>query len=125
MLDHLSLPVAYFDRATAFYDAVLAPLGYTRLMASPGAVGYGRDQKPAFWVTTPHGVPAELPSGFHLAFQAPDRTAVDRFHAAALALGAVDDGQPGVRPHYHSNYYAAYVRDPDGYRIEAVCQLPA
>lgn len=123
MLGHLSFGVHDLDRAAAFYDAVLAPLGYVRVWTSPHAVGFGAPgggDKLALFAK-----PGEViapGSGFHLAFDAPSREAVDRFHAAALAKGASDEGRPGVRLHYSSTYYAAFVRDLDGYKLEAVHQ---
>ena len=123
MLDHLSLGVTDLARAAAFYDAALAPLGHVRLGQSPRSVSYGR---PGFTGEAPFAILAIDPlaspprPGLHLAFAAPDRHAVDRFHAAALAAGGTDDGPPGIRAHYDPGYYAAFVRDPDGHRLEAV-----
>lgn len=126
-LDHIGLKVADFDRAQAFYTAALAPLGIACVMEvsaeETGDVphaGFGPGGKPVFWIS-----PSTEPvSGVHVAFTAPDRAAVDAFHRAALAAGGRDNGGPGVRPHYHAAYYAAFVRDPDGHNIEAVCHLP-
>jgi catechol 2,3-dioxygenase-like lactoylglutathione lyase family enzyme len=123
VFDHLSLGVESLDRAAAFYDASLAPLGYVRLWRTERAVGYGPEgfegEAPfALIQSTPEGIAADR--SFHLAFVAPDREAVDRFHAAALSAGGVDDGKPGVRESYDAGYYAAFVRDPDGHRLEAV-----
>ena len=125
MIDHISLPVSDIDRAKAFYDAVLTTVGYRRMMDFGQSAGYG-DEHPHFWI----GVPAEgedaVPApGLHIAFRAKDREAVDAFHAAALAHGGRDNGVPGLRPRYHPDYYAGFVFDPDGHRIEAVCHLPA
>ena len=123
MFDHLSLGVADLARATAFYDAALGALGHVRLFESARAVSYG---PPGFTGEAPfaviaHGDAARPPgAGFHLAFAAPDRAAVARFHAAALAAGGVDDGAPGVRERYGPGYFAAFVVDPDGHRVEAV-----
>lgn len=123
MLGHLSFGVDNLDRAAAFYDAILAPLGYVRVWTSPHAVGFGPpgggDKLALF--ARPGQVVAPGP-GFHLAFDAPSREAVDVFHAAALAAGGSDDGGPGLRPKYSPTYYAAFVRDPDGYKLEAVHQ---
>ncbi|MCC6876301.1 MAG: VOC family protein [Sandaracinaceae bacterium] len=121
--DHLSLGVADLDRAAAFYDASLAPLGIVRLWRAQRAVGYGpqgwRGEAPFALVV--HGPDARPPGpGFHLAFAASSREAVDRFHAAALSLGGADEGPPGIRESYDPGYYAAFVRDPDGHRLEAV-----
>ncbi|MEQ8817016.1 MAG: VOC family protein [Thalassobaculum sp.] len=125
MLGHLSFGVHDLVRAAAFYDAILAPLGFVRVWTSPHAVGFGPpgggDKLALF--SRPGEVIAPGP-GFHLAFDAPSREAVDRFHAAALAEGATDEGKPGVRLHYSSTYYAAFVRDIDGYKLEAVNQQP-
>lgn len=123
MLGHLSFGVHDLARAAAFYDAILEPLGYVRVWTSPHAVGFGPpgggDKLALF--AKPDQVVAPGP-GFHLAFAAPSREAVDAFHAAALAAGAFDEGKPGVRLHYSSTYYAAFVRDIDGYKLEAVHQ---
>lgn len=134
MLDHLSLRVADLARSRKMYDACLAALGYAAVMTIDNepdfvAVGYGGDShEPAFWVgaSTASDTPPPLPiDGMHVAFSAQDRAAVDAWHAAALANGGRDNGAPGLRPHYHPNYYAAYVIDPDGYHVEAVCHLAA
>jgi catechol 2,3-dioxygenase-like lactoylglutathione lyase family enzyme len=121
VFDHLSIGVSDLDRSVAFYDAALAPLGLVRLFRSPRAAGYG-----------PEGFAGEAPfalvaaaevgpmRGLHVAFIATTRAAVDAFHAAALAHAGTDDGAPGIRSHYDPGYYAAFVRDPDGHRLEAV-----
>lgn len=123
MLHHLSLPVADVETARTFYDAALDTLGYRCVFADATVVGYGvedgRDKLCLMKSTTPASGP-----GFHLAFRAPSREAVDRFHARALEHGAVDNGPPGLRPHYGAHYYAAFVLDPDGHRLEAVCKDP-
>ena len=126
MLDHVGLEVADFDRSVAFYEAALAPLGIGLIMQpTPGAAGFGSEvggvAKPYFWIMA-RGRPAV--SGAHLAFAAPDRDTVDGFHAAALAAGGTDNGAPGPRPVYHPNYYGAFVLDPDGNNVEAVCHRP-
>jgi catechol 2,3-dioxygenase-like lactoylglutathione lyase family enzyme len=136
MLDHIGLTVRDVDRAKAFYDAALAPLGITVVMSvgaeETGAfafLGYGptadrRDiqaGKPSFWI----GGGETATGPMHVAFTAPDRAMVDAFHAAALAAGGRDNGGPGLRPHYHPNYYGAFVFDPDGRNVEAVCHAPA
>lgn len=129
VFDHVSLGVADLDRASAFYDACLAPLGYVRLWHNPRAVGYGpagyQAEAPLAIVHSGQsgqsGPDASPPGrGFHLALVAPSREAVDRFHATALAHGGLDEGAPGIREHYDPGYYAAFVRDPDGHRLEAV-----
>ena len=135
MLDHVSLRVADYERSKQFYGAALAPLGFTFAMesASSGA-GFRRDgiPIPAFWVKQGEprslgdtATPAEPGScggpAVHVAFASTNRAAVDAFYQAALAAGARDNGAPGLRPQYHANYYGAFVLDPDGYNIEAVC----
>ena len=122
MIDHITLCVADVDRATAFYDRALAPLGVTRLADLTDGVrvcGYG-DTRPFFWLTGEDATPGIL----HVAFRAGGHAQVDAFHAAALRAGGCDNGAPGPRPHYHPDYYAAFVRDPDGHNVEAVCHLP-
>ena len=132
MLHHLSLGVSDIARAAAFYDAALAPLGYERVWSDirPGepdqAVGYGPPGGGDKLALKHHGPTAHAPGpGFHIAFTAPDRQAVDAFHKAALAAGGTDNGAPGLRRHYGPTYYAAFVIDPDGHRIEAVFKGPA
>ena len=126
MLDYVGILVADWNKAKAFYDAAFAPLGFTLLTVVPeqftGGVkvgGYGQ-AKPDFWMTEN----AVTGPGRHYAFSASSRAAVDAFYAAALATGGTDNGAPGPRPHYHANYYGAFVFDPDGNNIEAVCHLP-
>ncbi|ANH06497.1 VOC family protein [Shinella sp. HZN7] len=132
MLHHLSLGVCDILRAAAFYDAVLAPLGYARVWSDirpgePGqAVGYGLPGGGDKLCLKDHGTAAAAPGpGFHVAFAAPSRGAVDAFHRAALAAGGRDNGAPGLRLPYGPTYYAAFIIDPDGHRIEAVCKDPA
>ncbi|MCB8876591.1 VOC family protein [Acidisoma silvae] len=122
MLDHVTIGVTDFAKARVFYDAALAPLGIAS-MASDGATfaGYGDGEKAFFWI----GLKDKPQSGVHVAFTALDRAAVDRFYAAAIAIGGRDNGAPGLRPHYHADYYGAFVLDPDGHNIEAVCHAPA
>jgi catechol 2,3-dioxygenase-like lactoylglutathione lyase family enzyme len=127
VLDHISLGVSDLSRAGAFYDDVLAALGYVRLFTHPRALGYGRpgDKDEAFAILAA-GDEARAPGkGCHVAFSAPSREAVDAFHAAALRAGATDEGAPGLRPQFGAGYYATFVRDPDGYRLEAVCHEAA
>jgi catechol 2,3-dioxygenase-like lactoylglutathione lyase family enzyme len=128
MIDHLSLGVADLSRSRAFYDAALAPLGYRRLFDVAGASGYGesladtlREQALPFWIG--HN-PARVGLSGHVCFKAALRASVDAFYEAALAAGGRDNGKPGLRPIYHPNYYAAFIVDPDGHRIEAVCHQP-
>jgi catechol 2,3-dioxygenase-like lactoylglutathione lyase family enzyme len=122
MIDHLSLGVSDLARAGTFYDAVLAPLGYVRLFTHERAVGYGspgaRDETFAVLAAGESAGPAR---GCHVAFRALTRLAVDAFHMTALQNGASDEGGPGLRPKYGEGYYAAFVLDRDGHRIEAVC----
>ncbi len=121
MINHISIGVSDIVRAKRFYDAALAPLGYTCLSEAPGSVGYGRGS-PALWISTvERPVPADAASGLHFCFDAPTRGSVDAFHAAALQAGGRDNGKPGLRSDYGPNYYAAFVVDPEGYRIEAYC----
>jgi catechol 2,3-dioxygenase-like lactoylglutathione lyase family enzyme len=121
MIDHLSLGVADLAKSRAFYDAALAPLGYQCLSAGESSLGYG-DAAVALWVSAAERpVPPDDKSGLHVCFAAPTRESVDAFHAAALAAGGKDNGKPGLRPDYGDSYYAAFVIDPDGYRIEAYC----
>jgi len=123
MLGHVSFGVSDLDRATAFYDAALAPLGMTRVWTTPKAAGYGRPGGGDLFALKGQSSPVTPPGpGFHLAFNAASHVAVDEFHAAALRGGGTDNGRPGLRPHYGPSYYAAFVIDPDGYPIEAVCQ---
>jgi catechol 2,3-dioxygenase-like lactoylglutathione lyase family enzyme len=123
MIDHLSIGVSDLTRAGAFYDAVLATLGYARVLSHERALGWGppgaRDESFAILAARDRARPPG--EGCHVAFTAPDRKAVDAFHAAAIGQGATDEGGPGPRPQYGAGYYAAFVRDLDGYRIEAVC----
>jgi catechol 2,3-dioxygenase-like lactoylglutathione lyase family enzyme len=128
MLDHVGIAVADAERSRRFYEQALAPLGIGLIMSvtpeqteSGGtAHGFGSDGKPYFWV----GDNERVGEGTHVAFEVETRAKVDAFHAAALAAGGRDNGAPGLRPHYHPNYYAAFVHDPDGSNIEAVCHRP-
>lgn len=123
MLGHLSFGVEDLARAAAFYDAVMAPIGWVRVWNSPKGVGYGAPGQGDKLTLFPRPGEVVAPgAGFHLAFDAPDRAAVDAFHAAAMAHGGRDLGAPGLRTHYGPTYYAAFVQDPDGYKIEAVHQ---
>jgi len=121
MFDHVSIGVSDIERAGKFYDAVLKPLDVTRLSDGETSLGYG-EKSPALWVQTANRpVKADMESGLHFCFTAKSRAAVDAFHAAALKNGGKDNGKPGVRADYGPKYYAAFVIDPDGYRIEAYC----
>jgi len=126
VLDHVAIEVGDFDRSKAFYEAALAPLGISVVMSPvPQAAGFGSEVggvlKPYFWIMA-RGRPTV--SGAHLAFAARDHDTVDAFHAAALAAGGTDNGAPGPRPLYHPAYYGAFVLDPDGNNVEAVCHRP-
>jgi len=119
MISHVSIGVSDIERSRRFYDGVLGALGYRRLFEGEGYVAYGADA-PKFWVAQTGAVPAaNAGSGLHFCFDAPSRSAVEAFHAAALASGGADNGGPGLRPEYHADYYAAFAIDPDGWRIEA------
>ena len=121
MIDHISIAVRDLAQGERFYAAALAPLGLAKLREWPGAaIGFGK-KYPEFWINKREamGRVAE-DSGVHICLRAPDTASVDAFHAAALKEGGTSDGGPGLRPHYHEGYYAAFVRDPDGNRVEAV-----
>ena len=123
MIDHVSIPVRDLKTAAAFYAALLSPLGMTRLREADGTVGFGKTY-PEFWLNARAALaPSPPDSGAHVCLRAPDAQAVDAFHAAALAAGAASDGAPGKRPEYSARYYAAFIRDRDGNRIEAVTFL--
>lgn len=127
MLDHVGFQVSDYAAARAFYDQALAPLGIALVMSvgpeetgGSSHAGYGANGKPFFWIGdagAPH-------PGLHVALAAPDRATVDAFYAAAMAAGGRDNGAPGLRPHYHPDYYGAFVLDLDGHNIEAVCHAP-
>lgn len=127
MIDHTGIAVSDFARSKAFYAAALAPLGYVLLADLSAAItghtdvaGFGEPPKPDFWLSA--GTPQQPP--IHVAFRAAKRAVVDAFHAAAIAAGGRCNGPPGPRPQYHANYYGAFVLDPDGHNIEAVCHEP-
>jgi catechol 2,3-dioxygenase-like lactoylglutathione lyase family enzyme len=123
MFDHVGLNVRDYAGSRAFYERALAPLGYRVVMAFDEwkACGFGTDEKPVFWLSErePFG------AGTHVAFAADDRATVDAFHEAALGAGGIDNGAPGIREHYHPNYYGAFVHDLDGNNVEVVCHAPA
>jgi catechol 2,3-dioxygenase-like lactoylglutathione lyase family enzyme len=128
MIDHIGFPVSDYPRAKAFYTKALAPLGYSLVMevtqeqtGHDPAAGFGVDGKPDFWIGGEGGLNKPL----HVAVLARDRATVDAFYHAALAAGGRDNGAPGIRAHYHPNYYGAFVLDADGHNIEAVCHAPA
>ena len=125
MIDHVVLSVRDYARSKAFYDAALAPLGMKCCMEFGKGGGYGKGNKPDFWIgegqasyQTPEQLAAITP--VHVAFVAASQAEVDAFHAAALAAGAKDHGKPGLRPEYHAKYYGAFALDPDGHNVEAV-----
>jgi catechol 2,3-dioxygenase-like lactoylglutathione lyase family enzyme len=126
MLDHAGFPVSDYARSKAFYLQALAPLGYALVMEvqqhenDAPAAGFGANGKPDLWI----GGEGGLQRPIHIAIAAQDRAAVDAFYRAAIAAGGKDNGAPGLRPHYHPNYYATFVLDPDGHNIEAVCHTP-
>jgi catechol 2,3-dioxygenase-like lactoylglutathione lyase family enzyme len=121
MIAHVSIGVSDIDKSKHFYDAALAPLGYSCLRATRTFLGYGygRDSIGLYIASSEHPVPADEKSGLHFCFTAPSTGAVDAFHAAAVRAGGRDNGAPGLRPIYGPDYYAAFIIDPDGYRIEA------
>ena len=126
-IDHVSVGVTNMKRSKAFYDAILAPLGLSPVFpveigGDLVAVGYGADSKPEFWIGFPvNGRAASMGNGAHIAFRAEERADVDAFFLAAIEHGGVEDGRPGLRTEYHPDYYGAFIRDPDGNKIEAVC----
>jgi catechol 2,3-dioxygenase-like lactoylglutathione lyase family enzyme len=128
MIDHTGIPVSDYERSKQFYQQLFAPIGASLLMEvtpeqtgdGTWAAGFGRD-RPSFWIgNDDRGVAAHT----HIAFAADSRAQVEAFHAAGLAAGGRDNGAPGLRPHYHPNYYGAFVIDPDGHNVEAVCHSP-
>ena len=128
MIDHMGISVSDYPKSRAFYDAVMPMIGAERCMEVTAeetggtyeGAGYGVGGKPSFWI----GIGGALQGRLHVAFAAPDRASVDAFYAAAMKAGATDNGPPGIRAHYHPNYYGAFVLDPDGHNIEAVCHRP-
>jgi len=125
MIDHISIAVRDLNKAETFYSAVLKTLGFAKMREWPdAAIGFGK-KHPEFWINKRAGMPRIAEdSGVHICLRAPDTASVDAFHAAALQAGGSSDGEPGLRPHYNLRYYAAFVRDLDGNRIEAVTFLP-
>jgi len=120
MIDHISVGVSDLERAAQFYEATLAPLGLSRLIMRPATVGFGKAY-PEFWINFRAGMaPVARESGVHICLRAKTTGEVDAFHAAALKAGGRSDGVPGLRPHDRVRYYAAFIIDPDGNRIEAV-----
>jgi catechol 2,3-dioxygenase-like lactoylglutathione lyase family enzyme len=128
MIDHTGVSVSDIAKSTEFYTKALSAIGYALLLEFPASVtghtdvaGFGEPQKPDFWISK--GVPNNPP--IHVAFRVSSRAQVDAFYKAAMAAGGRDNGAPGTRPHYHEHYYGAFVLDPDGHNIEAVCHSPA
>jgi catechol 2,3-dioxygenase-like lactoylglutathione lyase family enzyme len=130
MIDHTGVTVSDYHKSKAFYSATLGAIGYALLLEFPAAVagtdvaGFGEAPKPDFWI---YQATAEKPAHqqtIHFAFRVASRALVDAFYQAGLTAGGADNGAPGLRPHYHQNYYGAFVKDPDGHNIEAVCHDP-
>jgi catechol 2,3-dioxygenase-like lactoylglutathione lyase family enzyme len=119
-LDHIGVSVTDFDKSRAFYTKALAPLGIGVVMEGPGWAMVGKPGKPEFWF----GSYGKTPGPIHIAFAAANRAEVRAFHEAAIAAGGKDNGGPGIRTQYHPNYYGAFVLDPDGHNVEAVCHAP-
>jgi catechol 2,3-dioxygenase-like lactoylglutathione lyase family enzyme len=120
MIDHVTLNVSDYQRSKHFYEEALAPLGFSLQMEFGNACGFGVEGMPFFWIGE------RQPAGnAHVAFRCEERAPVEAFHAAALGAGGSDNGAPGLRAHYHPNYYAAFVHDPDANNVEAVCHTPA
>lgn len=120
MIDHVTVPVSDYAKSKAFYLAALKPLDYEMIMEFGEHGGMGVQGKPDLWIGKIDGCKPT-----HIAFRAKDRVSVDAFYKAAMAAGGKDNGAPGLRPHYHQNYYGAFVFDPDGHNVEAVCHEPA
>jgi catechol 2,3-dioxygenase-like lactoylglutathione lyase family enzyme len=119
-IDHIGLSVSHYDRSKQFYQTTLAPLGYQLFKEIERWAGFGKDGKADFWF----GESDIVQNPMHIAFQADNRAQVNAFYEAAIAAGAKDNGKPGIREIYHPNYYGAFVLDPDGHNIEAVCHKP-
>lgn len=125
MIDHIGIAVSNYARSRAFYSQALAPLDYALLIEVDGFAGFGSTNGSgaiaSFWI---HEEANQVMKGMHIAFSASTRKKVDAFYEAAIRIGATDNGKPGIRAIYHPNYYGAFVLDPDGYNMEAVCHLP-
>lgn len=131
MIDHIGIEVIDYEAAKKFYLTALRPLGFELVMEVPlehtggrGVAGFGVAPKPEFWISAGTSATSTAPK-VHVAFRVESRQIVDAFHRAAIEAGGRDNGAPGIRAHYHSNYYGAFVLDPDGHNIEAVCHAPA
>lgn len=118
IFDHLVLSVSDTEKSKHFYAKALAPLGIAFIKEEDGCIGFGTNGKSSFWICSD----AEIQRPMHIAFIAPDRKAIDAFYTSAVLAGGRDNGKPGLREHYQPNYYAAFVLDPDGHNIEAVCR---
>lgn len=125
MINHVSIGVRDIAASKRFYDAVFAALGYKAVSESEDSLSYGEAEGVFFISRSQSPVPADMESGLHFCFDAPNRASIDAFHAAALKTGGRDNGKPGLRPDYSDTYYAAFVIDPDGYRLEAYYGKPA
>ena len=120
MIDHISIGVSNLERSARFYERTLAPLGLAKVVTRPATIGFGKAY-PEFWINLrPDMTPVAADSGNHICLRAKSTGDVDAFHEAALKAGGVSDGAPGIRPHERVRYYAAFIRDPDGNRVEAV-----
>jgi catechol 2,3-dioxygenase-like lactoylglutathione lyase family enzyme len=125
MFDHISIGVSDLERSRRFYSAALEPLGYSLRHEGDGMLGYGPGNVGLWVAKVDRPVPADRGSGLHICFTAPLASAIDAFHRAGLAAGGTDNGAPGLRPDYSPNYYAAFLIDPDGFRLEAYCEIGA
>jgi catechol 2,3-dioxygenase-like lactoylglutathione lyase family enzyme len=120
IIDHIGFAISNSKQSNDFYSKALAPLGIEKVMEFGGWTGFGKNGKPEFWI----GEAPQVQKPMHIAFSADNREQVKQFYQAALAAGGKDNGKPGVREEYHPNYYGAFVIDPDGHNIEAVCHSP-
>jgi catechol 2,3-dioxygenase-like lactoylglutathione lyase family enzyme len=120
IIDHVGITISHYEQSKQFFSKALAPLNITLTSEFNGWGGFGRDGKPEFWIHEGENVQKPM----HLAFLAQTRAQVEAFYTAALEAGAKDNGAPGIRPHYHPNYFGAFVIGPDGHNVEAVCHAP-
>ena len=120
IIDHIGFAISDSKKSDDFYSKALAPLGIEKIMEYEGWMGFGKNGKPEFWI----GKAPEIQKPMHIAFTADNREQVNQFYEAAIAAGGKDNGKPGIRAEYHPNYYGAFVFDPDGHNIEAVCHTP-
>ena len=120
IFDHVVLSVSDVNKSKDFYSDALLPLGIMLIREEDGCIGFGANKKPSFWICSDNVIQKPM----HIAFIAEDRKAVEMFHEAAIAAGGKNNGNPGIREHYHPHYYGAFVIDPDGHNIEAVCRKP-